>query len=72
MGAKDWVTRAPVTTDSGRLIEHVIVDRKETLLWLANRTKAFRPVTSPSISSSPIWMVMVGATSWPLISLLEC
>lgn len=59
MGAKDWVTKLPVKTDTGRVVEHVIVDKRETLLWLANRSALTLHMWSsrlPSLSM-PNWVL---------------
>lgn len=71
MGAKDWVTRAKVTVEGGRVIEHVVVDKKATLLWLANRSALTLHMWSSRLPElgSPNWVLFDldpgEKTTWP-------
>ena len=57
-GAPPWVTRATVQHEERRL-EQIVVDRPETVAWLANQSALTLHMTSSRLSSldSPDWVV---------------
>ena len=56
-GAPPWVTKASVQHQD-RLLEHIVVDRPETLAWLANQSALTLHMTSSRLQSldSPDWV----------------
>ena len=56
-GAPAWVTRATVQHQD-RALEHIVVDRPETLAWLANQSALTLHMTSSRLGSldSPDWV----------------
>jgi bifunctional non-homologous end joining protein LigD len=57
-GAPTWVTRVAVQHQDRRL-EHIVVDRPETLSWLANQSALTLHMTSSRVASldQPDWVV---------------
>jgi bifunctional non-homologous end joining protein LigD len=57
-GAPEWVTRAKVEHES-RSIDHIVVDRPETLSWLANQSALTLHIPASRVGSleNPDWVV---------------
>ncbi len=75
-GAPPWVTRATVQHEERRL-EQIVVDRPETVAWLANQSALTLHMTSSRLASldSPDWVVFdfdpAGEDWTPLVQLAQ-